>query len=511
GTLLGPGALNLMSNREAVPVMAELGVALLLFTIGLEFSWLRLRNLGTIGLGGGTLQMLLTGLIAAGIFRALGAGARESIALGALIAPSSTACVLRTLFERMELESVYGRSSVGVLLLQDLAIVPLVLLVTALGKQGSLSQVLLGVGYAAGLAVLLFAGLYGVSNYVLPRLLNVAALSKNRELSILLATATCLGSAYAAHALGLSPALGAFVAGVLLGDSPFAAQLRADVDALRVLFVTLFFCSIGMLADLAWLAAHWPAVAALAAAILIGKALIVWPITWAFLKSHTHALATGICLAQVGEFSFVLIQIALTGGVINEYTFHLFVSATLITLLLTPLLVRGAPQISEQIIAWLARANIVRSAAVPSAEPSGRLHDHVIVVGYGPAGRHVLTALRAAGAPAVLVELNPRTVTEARRLGIQAHVGDASQAPVLEHVHAPDAAAVVVTVPDHRSAVRVIGQARAVAPRSKIIARARYHAYAAELQEAGAHVVIDEENHIGELLGAEVIKHLRPV
>jgi CPA2 family monovalent cation:H+ antiporter-2 len=499
-----------MSNREVVSAMAELGVALLLFTIGLEFSWSRLRNLGAIGVGGGTLQIVITAAVLATVWRLRGAPGREALAVGFTLALSSTAFVLRMLTERAETESVYGRGSIAILLLQDLAIVPLVLLVTMLGQRGSAGDVIAGTAYAVALAALLFTVLYLLSNYVLPLILGAAALSGNRELSILLAVSICLGSAYAAHALGLSPALGAFIAGVLLGESPFATQVRADVDALRALFVTLFFCSIGMLADLSWAKDHWAAVAAVTASIVIGKALVVWPIAWIFLKSHRHALATGVCLAQVGEFSFVLLQIALAGGVLTAFTFRLLVSATLATLLLTPFLVGAAPLLSDRIERYLARLKFVRAAAARPAESALHLRDHVIVVGYGPAGRQVLAALREAGTSTVLVELNPRTVAEARRGGIQAHVGDASQAPVLEHVRAADARALVMTVPDYRTAANVISMARALAPQMKVIARARYHAYANELAKAGADVIVDEELHIGALLGAEVLKHLRP-
>ncbi|RJP64260.1 MAG: sodium:proton exchanger [Candidatus Abyssobacteria bacterium SURF_17] len=510
GTILGPGALNLISSRDAVSAMAELGVALLLFTIGLEFSWNRLRRMGPIALVGGTLQVVLTGCAAAAAGMALGLSSRVAIALGAMIAPSSTACVLRMLADRAELESVHGRNSLGILLLQDIAVVPLVLLVTALGSGGSGVQIFWGIGRAVVLAFVLVGGFYLVINHIMPRLLDITVATRNRELPILLATAACLGSAWLAHVMSLSPALGAFVAGFLLAESPFATQIRADVAALRTLFVTLFFVSIGMLADLAFIRSEWSSVAALVAVIVVGKCVIIWAIAAVFRNSTRHALATGICLAQVGEFAFLLAQIALSTGLIETGLFRLMVSATVATLFLTPFLVASAPPLAERAEQWLIRLGLASEGTPEPSEATRRLVDHVIVVGYGPAGRGVTEALQQAQIPAVVVELNPRTVAFARRQGIHAEVGDASREQVLEHLQASAARAVVVTVPDYRSAHQVICQVRSLAPKIIVIARARYHIYARELAEAGAHIVVDEEQQIGLHLGAEAIRHIRP-
>jgi CPA2 family monovalent cation:H+ antiporter-2 len=508
GTLLGPGALNLISGKEVISAMAELGVALLLFTIGLEFSWSRLRRLGAIAVAGGTLQVGLTGLAAAAVGLALGLKPGSAVVLGAMIALSSTACVLRMLADRAELESVHGRNALGILLLQDIAVVPLVLLVTMLGGGASALEILWGTGRAIALAAALVGGFYLVINYALPRLLDVTVATRNRELPIILAAATCLGSAWTAHALELSPALGAFVAGFLLAESPFATQIRADVGALRTLFVALFFASIGMLEDLSYLKDGWMAVAGVVGAIVVGKALIIWPIARLFRYSHRNALATGICLAQVGEFSFLLAQIALSGGVIGPAFFRLVVSATVVTLFLSPYLVAAAPRVGALAERGLSGLGLVSIQEPAPLEATAGLARHVIVVGFGPAGRGVMEALRRTGIPTAIVELNSRTVASARRQGMHAEVGDASQGEVLEHLQVASARAVVVTVPDYRTALQVIRQVRALAPKALIIARARYHIYARELELAGAHVIVDEEQQIGHLLGQQVIERI---
>ncbi|MHC4448263.1 MAG: cation:proton antiporter domain-containing protein, partial [Planctomycetota bacterium] len=316
GTLLGPHALNVISEGQEVKVLAEMGVALLLFTIGLEFSWRRLRRMGATALGGGTLQIVLTALPAVAVATLLRLDVRAAIAIGVIVALSSTACVMRVLLARAELDSIHGRHALGILLLQDLAVVPLVVLVTVLGGVGTSGEAVWALVKMVGVAVALVAAFYVLFNHVVPRVFGMQTMQRNRELPILLAIVTGLGSAWAAHELGSSPAVGAFVAGLLLGGSPFAAQIRADIASLRTVLMTLFFSAIGMLGDLQWIAQHWMAVAGLVAAIVLGKSAVVWVVLRSFRQTHRHALHTGLCLAQVGEFSFVLAVVAHTGGVL---------------------------------------------------------------------------------------------------------------------------------------------------------------------------------------------------
>ena len=271
GTLLGPNALQYISSASEVSALAELGVALLLFTIGLEFSWHRLRRLGAAALGGGTAQVIVTMGLGTATALFFGMSWRTALAIGAIVALSSTTVVLRLLVSRAEIESIHGRHALGILLIQDVAVVPLVLLMTVLGGQGSLQQVGLDVFKTLLWAGVLVFVLYLLFNRVVPRVLHLASLQRNRDLPILLAIVTGLGSAWGSHELGLSPALGAFVAGMLLAESPFATQIRADVASIRTLLVTLFFSSIGMLGDPVWFIGHLPAVLALVVVIVAGN------------------------------------------------------------------------------------------------------------------------------------------------------------------------------------------------------------------------------------------------
>ncbi|MFT5466206.1 MAG: CPA2 family monovalent cation:H+ antiporter-2 [Verrucomicrobiales bacterium] len=504
GTILGPFALDFVRADSGVPIVAELGVSLLLFAIGLEFSLKRLMRLGAMAVGGGSLQVVLTLLAGAGIAVLTGFEIRTALAIGAIVALSSTACVLRILTDRTQLDSVHGRSALGVLLLQDVAVVPLVLLVTMLGGAGSAFDMALGLGKALGLIVVLLAAFWWISNQFLPRLLKEINISRDRELLILLAAVLALGSACAAHALDLSPALGAFIAGMLLAESPFATQVRADVGAMRALFVTLFFTSVGMLGDPQWILENALLVLGVVVLIILGKSILITLLALIFKRTLAHAIATGIALAQVGEFGVVIAGIAASSQLIDESLLKLLVSSTLISLFLTPFLVRSALPIGESIERLAFRLGIWRhehqkskSAAAEHHEPT---KDHVIVAGFGPAGRQAGEELLRDRQAAIVLDLRPPNVELARTMGLDAALGDATNPDVLIHHGIEHAKALVISIPDHNSIVRVVQTVRHLAPTVQIIARARYHAFVPDLELAGATVVVDEEALVGRRL-----------
>ena len=511
GMLVGPHALNWMPNHEAVMTIAELGVALLLFTIGLEFSWRRLRTIGPVALGGGTLQVLLTGGLTAGAGLLLGLGGRPALAVGAMVALSSTACVLRLLVSRAEIDSIYGRNALGILLLQDMAVVPLVLLVTMLGREGSAAEVGWEMLRTLGAATFVTGSLYVLLKYVVPLLLRNQEVARNRELPILLAIVTAVGAAWAAHQFGLSPALGAFIAGMLLAESPFATQIRGDVNSLRTLFVTLFFSSIGMLVDPAWAIRHWALLTVVLAAIVLGKAALICGVTRLFRSPLGHAVAAGVCLAQVGEFSFVLAEVARDEEVIDEQLFSLIISVTVASLLLTPYLVAAAPRLAVAANRLTNRGRgTTRRLDDVSGVPEADLRGRIVIVGFGPAGRRVAEALfRSHREQLVVIELNPKSAATARGYGLHTYIADATRPDVLEHLHVGHARTVVVTIPDPAAARNVIAGVRALSPITPVIARARYHVYRWELILAGAEAVIDEEEQVGLRIAAAVRGKLR--
>jgi CPA2 family monovalent cation:H+ antiporter-2 len=508
GALIGPGGLGLVSQPKLVESLSELGIALLLFTIGLEFSARRLVALGRIAIAGGAMQILLTALVFGALARATGLPWHTALTLGLLAAPSSTATVLRLLADRTDLDTPRGRGAMGILLLQDLALVPMVLAVTALGRGATWQGLMTEIGVAAAFFLLLAMLFYATSRFVLPRALLAVGRIQSREILILFAIVLALGAMWSAHALEVSPALGAFIAGMLLAESPFATQLRSNIGTLRVVFVTLFFVSVGMLADFAWMLDHWLLVTAALVLIVLIKSALVWGIARMLGQTHRHAVAMGFYLAQIGEFSLMLAAVALNAGSLDATAYQLVISACLLSLMLTPMLVALGPRAGAGVEALFRQAGLA-GPPDPAATPSHvALSGHVIVAGYGPAGRSVVEAVQAIGVPVVILELNPHTVREAQAAGLTAHLGDACRDEVLEHAGLASASALVITVPDYDATLGAIRHAVALAPHVPVIVRARYHRFARDFSEAGASFVIDEETQIGQFLGARLAKGL---
>jgi CPA2 family monovalent cation:H+ antiporter-2 len=502
GTILGPT----LFDRQALSHWGELGVSLLLFSIGLEFSFARLKRMGSLALLGGTLQVTVTLAVFALIF-SVQHPTVSAVALGEMLAVSSTAIVLRTLMDRAEMDSVSGRAALGILLLQDIAVVPLVLSLTVMSHGGTAGEIALKIGQTTAAAGGLVALFYGLFYHAIPRLLMRRGLFVDRELVVLLAIILAFGSAWAAHSLRLSPALGAFLAGMLLAESPFASQIRADVGSLRTLFVTLFFTSVGMLADPAWFLANWIEVILWLAVVFFGKALIIFAIGVVFKMSPVYALAAGITLAQIGEFSFVLANEARIGGLIDGHVFSLAVSVTILSMFLAPLMVTFARPAARRIIGWFA-PRTRRQAVLLDEEVRGP-HGGVYIVGFGPAGRKVARALLELGIQPHVIELNPRSVKAALRMGLKVHLGDAAHADIITHAGIQGACVIVVTVPDPRTAKRILQNIHALSPGSSVIVRSRYHIATAELWELGAAFAVDEENVVGRELARQVVQFLK--
>jgi CPA2 family monovalent cation:H+ antiporter-2 len=507
GSLLGPNSLNVLPSHEMVSTVAELGIALLLFSIGLEFSWRRLRSVGAIAAGGGTLQILLTGAATALLCGVVGLDGPAALAIGAIVAMSSTAAVLRVLAGRQEIDAVHGRNALGILLLQDMAVVPAALFVAALGVGGGFAQVGWAVVQALGLATALAGTLYLLVSYGLPRLLGAELVVTNRDLSILLAIVTATGTAWLSHALGFSPVLGAFVAGMVLAESPFATQIRADIAPLHTLFVTLFFTAIGMLADPGWAMEHWALLAGVVLLIVAGKTAVTAGVARLFRFAPGQSLATGLVLAQLGEFSLVLAILARDGQVIGSNLFDLIVAAMIVTLFLTPYLAALAPRLATAVGRIMTHEHRVLTAAEAGRDEA--LSGHLVVVGFGPAGQRVAeTLMGSSDLRVVVTDLNSSTLDLARSYGLQTVVGDATRESVLARLHIRTAAAVAITLPDPRTARQVVQMVRALAPDTRIVVRSRYHVHRWQLDVAGAHTVVDEEDEVGARMAAEIGAHL---
>ena len=490
----GPGSIRLVGSEAEIETIAELGVALLLFSLGLEFSIVRLRKLGIKPLLGGLVQVILTLLLVFAVARLFGLSTLESLGFGAMLSLSSTAVVLRILIERNEIEMPHGRNSLGILLTQDIAVVPLALLMAILGGEGGKGDVIFNIVKLIMMSVILILGLVVIIRIAVLAL-GTLTLHRNRELTVIFAIVMGLGAAWVFHTVGISPALGAFVAGMLLGSSPFATQIRADISPLQVVLLTLFFASAGMVADPIWIINNWYIVASLVIALTVGKLLVIWAIFVAFGQTHRVAVATGLCLAQVGEFAFVLGAVGRTSGVVSEASYGLVVSTAIVSFVLSAFLVPLSPRLGN----WVAER--LRSKAHPSElsdEPEAP--PEVLMIGFGPAGKMASQPLIDQGVRVTVIELDQASLQAARDLGFRALLGDGAQIDVLEHARLRECKAVIITIPHYATAMLILELILSKSPEVQIMVRSRYEEHTAAFVIAGAKVVVGDEEEVGRRL-----------
>lgn len=493
GALVGPGGFGLIGEGRDVSMIAEIGVALLLFTIGLEFSWQRLVRRPK-SLAGALVSIVVTLAVTFAVCLAFGLGAAAAYTVAAAVSLSSTAVVLRILRERNQLDTTHGRTVLRILLLQDLALVPILLSISLMTSPST--SVWREVGWVVGASILLSLGLVVFSGVIVPRVLDERAIAKNRELPILLAVMTCVGATFVAHQLGLSPALGAFLAGMLLAENKYSHQIRADVAPLKTLFVTIFFVSIGLTADLGWAARNLHIVLGVAVATMLLKTLATYFSLRPFVPGAIECLASALAVAQIGEFSFVILAAGHSAGTLPTPVFFTMISASLVTLVLTPALTGRSMEIGRSIAKRLFPAR--KLAAVEREARSNPLTGHVVLIGYGESGQSAALSMEDRDWRLLVVDVDSALVGKAQGEGHLGLVGDATQMEVLEAAAIDEASAVVVTVPAYETAKTIISQVKVVSPKVPVVARSRYHLNCAALDMAGADVVLDEEAMVGQ-------------
>ncbi|MEM9556821.1 MAG: cation:proton antiporter [Acidobacteriota bacterium] len=482
GMVIGPTGLGWVAHADEVEAFAEIGVALLLFAIGLELSLARLRELKRIFLVGGGSQTGITLLAAAGIAALLGFAPPNAIFYGCVIALSSTAIVLKLLDERREGDTPHGQVALGILLFQDFLIVPLIVLTPVLAGTVPLSFGDLALRF--GGALLLIGLVVLLARKVAPWVLLGLARSGARETFVLGALVACLGMSWLTHALGFSLALGAFLAGLIVSETEYSHQVVADVTPFRDLFASLFFISIGMLVDLDFFVASWPQVVGLAFGILVLKGSIAGGATALSGFPHRTRLLAGVALCQVGEFSFVLMEVGRQNGLLLGGRFQLLLAAAVLTMLATPLLLELASRFGARIPA----RGIETAADAAQTARSG----HVVIVGYGSGGRLVRRALAEAHIDHAALELNADLVRRARADGVDIEFGDATRADLLLHVGVDRARVVVFELSDPVALHLAVRTTRELAPHAEIIVRTRRAEDIEALQALGADKVIAE-------------------
>ncbi len=483
GLLAGPTGLGVVSSREDVDLLAEIGIVLLLFMVGLEFSLTELRRAWWQVLAGGTLQMTVTIALVATLAMALfGPAMRLAVFVGVFVALSSTAIVLRELARRNEVHTVHGQLMTGVLLFQDLAIILLLALepvmVGSLGPMDAVTSIL------RSLAALALVG--GLGWLVLPRLLRLVAGLRSRDAFTLAVLLASVGTAWLTSLLGVSMALGAFLGGLVLGESEFNSQIHAELRPVRDLLASLFFISVGMLVEPAQLWSGLGPTLLLAGGLVIVKfvaAMIALPLASAPLRV---AVLSSLGLSQVGEFSFLLGRSGVQSGILPGDLWQVLLSASILTMVAAPALIAKAPEVG----AWVGR----RWRGVTADEAvTHDLAGHVVIFGFGIGGRLLARALKDIGQPYVVVELNAATVREARATGESILFGDASHPEALAAARIENAAAVVAMLSDADASMRLTRIVRALAADVPIIVRTRFRAEAERLQQAGATLAVAEE------------------
>lgn len=494
GALAGPGMFGIVEEPDRVRALAEIGVVFLLFEIGLDLPLDRAQRLWRGALVGGGLQVALTMGIVYAVAVALGMGKGTALVLGGMIAMSSTALVLRMLSDQGQVHAPHGQLTTSILLFQDLSIVPLLLLVPLLAQSETLSLASFGwtvIRLVVALAVVLY-----IVRFAVPRALDRMARLRSPDLFSLLALIIVLGSAFLAEELGLTLAVGAFLAGVAASSSPYAHQLFSEVVPLRGVVLGIFFTAVGMLFEPGAMIEQAPLVLAILLGATVVKGAVITAVSTLVLRRGigVGALA-GISLAQCGEFSFVLADLASRSGLLSPTLHQAVLAASILSLIATPFLMRRAPEIAEGLEARFSPGLRSRRKAPRDAGHHDRARDdeRVIVVGYGPAGRTLAKLLRSQHRPYVVVEANATTVAQAAKQGEHIVFGDAARPAFLERLGVAKARFVTVAISDPLATRRIVARVRAAAPRLPIVARARFVHEVEPLEAAGATRVVAEE------------------
>jgi CPA2 family monovalent cation:H+ antiporter-2 len=490
GAIVGPYGAGLVASGETIRVLAEVGVVLLLFSIGLEFSLARMRDVLRQAAVGGAVQVALTIALVAAIAVALGQTLARGVFWGFVFALSSTAIVLRALAERRELAAPHGRFIVATLIFQDLCVVPMVLIVPVLARgQGGGLEIL----RALGLAALVVLVTLVVARMLVPRALALVAASRSREVFLLAILAICIGTAWLTSLAGLSVALGAFLGGMIVADTEYGHRAIGDVLPLRDAFVSVFFVSLGMLFDVRVVLEQPVLVAALLGGFVVLKGLAATIAALAMRFPARVAWLAGAGLAQFGEFGFVLTELGVAEGVIEPALVRPLLAAGIASMFLAPLIVRGAPHMTagERLLAPLERLIGVRS--IDEADEEHPLTGHVVIVGAGLAGRAAAQALAACEVPFVMLELDARLVRSLRGEGLPIYYADATSEEALRHAHLARARMLVILIDDPPAAARVVATAARVASSVPVLMRTRYLREAGALVAIGANTVVAEE------------------
>ena len=511
GLLIGPYGLGLVKSVHEVDVLAEIGIVLLLFAIGIEFSIRDLLNSKRAVLIGGSLQVLVTIAVIFILARQFNLSPNRSIFAGFLVALSSTAIVLRTLQDRNELFSIHGRVILSILIFQDIIIVPMLIftpLLSGTTENIIASMLVLGLkGIAVIVAVILLA------RYVVPHVLHQVVRTRSRELFLLSTALVCIAVAWSTNKLGLSLGLGAFLAGLVVSESEYSYQALEGILPFKIVFTSFFFVSVGMLLNTNQFISDASTIVGATLLIVITKAILVTGVALLLGMSSRSAIIVGLALSQVGEFSFILSKVGISLNLLDQSIYQIFLAVAILTMAVTPLLINVAPRIADTVSSWLFFSIFRHGSYRHLAEETklGDLKNHLVIIGFGVNGKNIARAARSSNIPYVIIEMNPDTVRSMRDEGEPILYGDATGREALEHVAIAQARVAVIAISDPVGTRRITKQIHELNPNAYVIVRTRFVSEMLALYELGANEVIPEEFETSvEIFTRVLMKYLIP-
>ncbi|MDU9376774.1 Glutathione-regulated potassium-efflux system protein KefB [Methanocorpusculaceae archaeon Sp1] len=490
GIIVGPAGLGLVTE-EQVSLLAELGVILLMFTIGLEMSLKSLLSMKKIVLVGGTLQLVLTTAAVWAVMVAVGFDSNVAIFIGFLVAHSSTAVIMNLYQNSGEVDTKHGRIALGLLIFQDLNVIPMMLMVPILA--GTSETDLVGSLLNFGMGMVILAIVLVGAIFLVPKFLTRVALTRSKELFIISIVAICFGIAWLMSLNGVSLALGAFLAGIAISESDYSHEVIGQILPFRDLLTSFFFVSIGMMLNLQYVMEHLLLIIVLAVVLMFGKTLINIVSVRAIGITGAAAILSAIGLSQIGEFSFILGSTGLSSGILTQDVYQVFLAITIVTMAITPFAVNAGPAIAKRLVKPKVPGGNIFEEEGEGDNCEIKPKEHVIVVGYGLAGQYVSKALKRVEIPYLILELNAETVNREKKRGERIVYGDATRDSILEYAGVMKARSIVITIPDMEAIKAIVTTVRRMNPHINIITRSRFISETQELYRLGADEVIVDE------------------
>lgn len=494
GIIIGPYGLSLINAVEQVEILSEIGVILLLFVIGMELSIKQLASIKKTVFIGGLLQVGITAIVTGLIYYFLGYSWNESVFVGFLFSLSSTAIVLKTLQDRKEISAPHGRNALAILIFQDIIVVPMMLITPLIAGESTnigMSIFSLVIKSAVVIVITVIS-----ARYIVPKLMHAVAKTNSKELFLLVTFTLCFAIAFLTSEVGLSLALGAFIAGLIISESEYSHQATSIILPFRELFTSFFFVSVGMLLDLTFFIGNIPTIMFLVVLVFIIKSIIAGLAVAALKYPIRTVLLTGLSLFQVGEFAFILSKVGIEYNLLSPQTNQYFLSVSIVSMLLTPFIIIFSERIANRFIGVSKKIGfdptLVSDKSI-SEIGENNLENHLVIIGYGVNGSNLAKAAAASNIPYVVIEMNAETVRHQKAKGLPVIFGDASQDHILEAVHLSEARAAVIAISDNQATKTIIKNIRSYSESLYLVVRTRYVKETSELIALGADEVIPEE------------------